>query len=170
MVFKNTCPASAFAQRHTSRQPKSPLGFATRISCLLDRHFKQLSHAANLHAWGQSIQRRSHWPGAAQPKRVVLTNESGWPASLCAIDVRFKKATALSSVQQNKSPADKHRWDSNTESPSHGGSCCAAFAWCAILQKQLRGGFQKSTLSCAKTHKLTSIGNPWDSNTGSLVY
>ncbi|KAF4116607.1 hypothetical protein G5714_004096 [Onychostoma macrolepis] len=32
------------------RQPKAPLGFKPRISCLLDRRFNQLSHGANPHA------------------------------------------------------------------------------------------------------------------------
>ncbi len=47
MVFKSPCSASAAAQGHTSGQPKAPLGFEPRISCLLDRRFNQLSPGAN---------------------------------------------------------------------------------------------------------------------------
>ncbi len=50
VVFKSPCSASAAAQGHTSGQPKAPLGFKPRISCLLDRRFNQLSHGANLQA------------------------------------------------------------------------------------------------------------------------
>ncbi len=50
MVFKSPCSASAAAQGHTSGQPKAPLGFEPRISCLLDRRFNQLSHGTNLQA------------------------------------------------------------------------------------------------------------------------
>lgn len=30
---------------------KAPLGFEPRISCLLDRHFDQLSHGAHVFCW-----------------------------------------------------------------------------------------------------------------------
>ncbi len=41
--FKGACFA---VQRHTSGQQKAPMGFEPRISCLLNRHFNQLSHGA----------------------------------------------------------------------------------------------------------------------------
>ncbi len=82
MVFKSPCSASAAAQGHTSGQPKAPLGFEPRISCLLDRRFNQLSHGANLQAQSpegdsedQSSRDEANSQALHSPKRVVLTTE-----------------------------------------------------------------------------------------------
>ncbi len=116
-----------------ARLPKAPLGFEPRNSCLLNRRFNLLSHGASMQAGSPEGRLRGSkhletrpTSRYSQPKSVVLTTESGCPASLCVCwpsmlseckchNSGGTRTHNMCNIGSTKSQKSQRWWDSNPQ-------------------------------------------------------